>query len=310
MGLYAIVDMPHPHGLTPELVTKAVLGDRLRGGTNGASVIQLRAKGATTAERLAMLNAMAPLCRACDVPLIVNDDLEAARVGPISGIHLGQTDVPKGGIAAVRQQLRSRNDPPMVGLSTHDLSQLRAALRDGDNTLGPSYVALGPVAATRSKANPEPVVGMATLLDACRIADRPLVAIGGLDQSLGCTAHAYGTTHVAMIGALVAPTPAEIESRAIELAKAFASACRLLSLSEVVEQVPAYTASQLTELTHWCDDLGVLASMGLPARFRPIVDGSTIRFRPSDVIDLMQAANGGNPTPDATRLTLISRGRP
>src|SRR5690606_20691773 len=77
-GLYALVDVPHAHGLEPAEVAAAVLGDRTLGGRDGASVVQLRAKSATTAERVKWARAMAEPCRAAGVPLVVDDDLAAA----------------------------------------------------------------------------------------------------------------------------------------------------------------------------------------------------------------------------------------
>src|SRR5690606_16466741 len=113
--------------------TRAVLGERLGGGTLGAGAVQLRAKAATTAERVAMLQAMAPLCQRAEVPLFVNDDVDAALAGipGVSGVHLGQDDPGARDVASLRVRAARAGRPLAIGLSTHDLRQLREAGRQG-----------------------------------------------------------------------------------------------------------------------------------------------------------------------------------
>jgi thiamine-phosphate pyrophosphorylase len=320
-GLYAIVDVPDPQGLSPEAMTRAVLGDRLEGGRDGASVVQLRAKHATTEERVRWLAQLVPLCRAAGAICIVDDDIEAALAGDADGVHLGQADEGADDVAAVRAQAAARgrgaarlhpanawpsDDAPRehaeplgtagepspgsphrsfsIGLSTHDLGQLRAAGRQS-----PDYLALGPVAPTRSKANPEPVVGFSGLLDGCRVASRPLVAIGGLDLVGGCRAIEAGAAAVAVIGALRAESPAVVRERAIALARAFRAAAAPLPLDEVCRRIPVLEPELLAELARWGDALGVHLGLGLPARFGPRMHDGRPLYRPCDVIDLVYA---------------------
>lgn len=277
-GLYAIVDLPDPHGHAAAELTRAVLGGRGRGGA-GASVVQLRAKSATTRERITMLESMAPLCEAAASLLVINDDIDAAIAGPAGGLHLGQGDLGADDL----QELRSRMRPGSVlGLSTHDRGQLQAACQQK-----PNYVALGPIAPTVSKQNADPVVGFPGLLEGCRLATRPVVAIGGLDQASGSKAIELGASSVALIGALRHERLAEIESRAVGIAEAFERASAPLPFEQVCAAIPVFEAEQLLEIARWSDDLALLIGMGLPARFRPIHDGTTARYRPCDLLDLL-----------------------
>ena len=286
-GLYAIVDHPDPHGLSIEAVTAAVLADRLRGGSAGAAVVQLRAKHATTDQRVEMLETMAPLCRQANVPLFINDDLEAALRGPeiLSGLHLGQGDPGADDLDRLRNEAARRGRPHLqIGLSTHSLPQLRAA-----NAQRPDYLAFGPIAPTRSKQDPDPVVGLEGLLDACRLASRPLVAIGGIDRAIGVEAIVRGAAAVAVIGALQGPTPKAIENRARDLAEALRQAAEPLDLDQVAAAVPVLPVEQLEQLAAWADDVGMHIELGLPARFRPSAVDGVVRYRHSDVLDLMLA---------------------
>lgn len=284
-GLYAIVDAPHPHGLSPAQVTQAVLAERLEGGELGAAVVQLRAKRATTAERIAWATSMLGPCRRARVPLFVNDDLEAALASGAHGVHLGQGDPDVGDLAQVRARARAAGRPDLqIGVSTHDLGQLRGALRER-----PDYLAFGPVAPTRTKLDPDPVVGISGLADACRIASRPVVAIGGMDAARGEAAIEVGAAAIAVIGALTRPDAASIRSVAVTLARRWRAAAAPLGLDEVAQRIPVLPRALLEELAHWGDSLGVQVELGLPARFRPLIVDGRPQYRPSDVVDLLQA---------------------
>jgi thiamine-phosphate pyrophosphorylase len=287
-GLYAIVDWPHARGLAVAEVTEAVLGTRLTGGDVGADMVQLRAKSATTQERRELLGQMVEPCRRAGARLWVNDDVEA-RVAGVHGVHLGRDDPGADDIASVRSNARPDADAPQIGLSTHNLTQLREASRQR-----PDYVAFGPVLPTGSKDNPDPVVGLAGLTDACRLASVPLVAIGGLGPESGARAIEAGAQWVAVIGALLGDTVGEIRERAEVLSLAFARAAQPMSIEAVSEAIPVLPPEQLADLAAWADSLGLHVELGLPARFRPWVDDAGAWYRPSDVLDL-QFALGKDP---------------
>src|SRR4030095_16584138 len=98
---------------------------------------------------------------------------------------------------------------------------------------------------TPSKAQPDPPVGFAGLLDACRTAARPLVAIGGLDATAraravarGARARAVelGASAVAVIGALIARSAEDTAVRARDLARALEVAAAPLDLDAVARR--------------------------------------------------------------------------
>lgn len=165
-GLYAIVDLDflRLRGLEPLPFAEAVLAAR-------PGALQLRAKSAGARDTLALLRALQARAAPLGVPLFANDRPDLALLAGCHGVHLGQDDL---SLADTR-----RLAPALaLGVSTHDLDQLEAALRER-----PAYVALGPVFPTASKRNPEPVVGLALLAEAarrCQARGVPLVAIGGL----------------------------------------------------------------------------------------------------------------------------------
>jgi thiamine-phosphate diphosphorylase len=108
------------------------------------------------------------------------------------GVHLGQTDLP---LAAARAVAGGRL---WIGISTHDLDQVRAALAGGADYLG-----YGPVFATATKANPDPVQGIAKLREATALAGgTPVVAIGGITPAHVDEVYGAGAAAVCAIGAV------------------------------------------------------------------------------------------------------------
>lgn len=166
-GLYAIadVDFLRSLGVPPLLFAEAVLAAR-------PAVLQLRAKSDPPRDVVELLRALRPICDRYRVPLFANDRPDLAVLAGCDGVHVGQEDL------EVRD-VRDFAPSLLVGVSTHNPLQLEEAL-----AAEPDYVAYGPVFATASKANPDPVVGLSGLHAAgSRARERgiPIVAIGGID---------------------------------------------------------------------------------------------------------------------------------
>ena len=105
--------------------------------------------------------------------LWVDDRADLAALLPVAGLHLGQRDLPP---AAARPLV---GDGVWIGRSTHDEAELNAAAADPEVDV----VAVGPVFPTAGKERPDPVVGLEFVRRARRATDKPLVAIGGIDET-------------------------------------------------------------------------------------------------------------------------------
>lgn len=127
--------------------------------------------------------------------LIVNDRADIAALAGAGGTHVGQDDLDV-------ESARVMCPPPMwVGVSTHSLDQLaQAALTSAD------YIAFGPIFPTRTKANPDPVVGLDMLRQARRLTTKPLVAIGGITAEYAAEVFAAGADCVAVVRDVLAAT--------------------------------------------------------------------------------------------------------
>lgn len=121
-------------------------------------------------------------------------DLAACFAGSVAGVHLGQRDLPPWAVRAVL------GDRPRIGLSCHGVEQVQAA--DADPHV--DWVAIGPVFATSSKVNPDPVVGVDGVRAARVATSKPLVAIGGLGAERIPEVLAAGADSAVVLGALAA----------------------------------------------------------------------------------------------------------
>ena len=182
--LYAIVD-PLDTGRSAEDLAVALLA-------GGARLLQLRLKDASSRDLLAAARILRALTARAGALLLVNDRPDVAVAVHADGVHLGQDDLP---VAAARTVL---GPGAVVGVSTHDVAQARAAATDGAD-----YVGVGPVFATATKRGALPPRGL-ELVRAVRDAiPLPLVAIGGITPETAADVRAAGADAVAMIGALV-----------------------------------------------------------------------------------------------------------
>jgi thiamine-phosphate pyrophosphorylase len=168
-GLYPIVDVDSLQELGKAPLAVVEFAERVL--LAKPPLLQLRAKHSGARDTLALLRALKPLCARAGVKLIANDRADLAALAQCDGVHIGQEDLPLSVVRLIAPGL-------LVGVSTHNLDQLGAALAET-----PDYVALGPVFGTLSKERPEPLVGVALLGEAhqaTRAAGIPLVAIGGI----------------------------------------------------------------------------------------------------------------------------------
>lgn len=179
--LYAIADAAfgNPVSLSRELF----LG--------GARLVQIRNKHASARDLLEQVIAVLEFAPS-DSRVIVNDRADVALIAGAGGVHVGQGDLPP---HLARRILPASQ---IVGCSTHSLEQaLRAATAPVD------YIAAGPVFATSTKSDADPVIGLDGLREICSRAGKPVVAIGGITRENAADVFACGAASVAVISDLL-----------------------------------------------------------------------------------------------------------
>jgi thiamine-phosphate pyrophosphorylase len=126
------------------------------------------------------------------VKLIMNDRADLCLAAGFDGLHVGQDDL------SPESARRIIGPARWLGVSTHNPEQLAEADRTSAD-----YLAIGPVFATASKANPDPVVGLAGVRRARELTRKPLVAIGGITRANARSVIEAGADAVAVISDLL-----------------------------------------------------------------------------------------------------------
>ena len=126
------------------------------------------------------------------IRLIMNDRADLCLAAEFDGVHVGQDDLSP---ESVRKIIGAER---WLGVSTHNPEQVREA----DQTPA-DYIAIGPVFATGSKLNPDPVVGIGGIRRARALTRKPLVAIGGITRQNCRALIDAGADSVAVISDLI-----------------------------------------------------------------------------------------------------------
>ena len=153
----------------------------------GVQLIQYRDKHSSSASLLRTARRLVTLSASLNFRLIINDRADIAALSGAAGVHVGQDDLP---VEAARKICGPSS---MIGISTHNLGQFRAAIATSAD-----YIAVGPIFPTATKQNPDPVVGLDFIRQARRLTTKPLVAIGGITAERAAEVFAAGADSVAV----------------------------------------------------------------------------------------------------------------
>src|SRR5579862_2614206 len=188
--LYAIVDSS-AHESTQDLLAYV---DELVAG--GCTLLQYRNKSGNARVMLEQARELRRLSRAGapapHVRLMMNDRADLCLAAGFDGVHVGQDDLSPESVRGIIGPDR------WLGVSTHNPEQLREA-----DLTSADYLAVGPVFATSSKDNPDPVIGLEGVRRARQLTRKPLVAIGGITRTNAVSVIAAGADSVAVISDLL-----------------------------------------------------------------------------------------------------------
>ena len=154
----------------------------------GVRLIQYRNKSSSGRELFEASRELAKYLNPIGVQFVVNDRADVAVLAGAGGVHVGQDDL------GVEQARRVVGEGKWVGISTHNAGQFRSALETSAD-----YIAVGPIFATGSKENPDPVVGVGFVRETRAMTDRPIVAIGGITLERAAEVIEAGADSMAII---------------------------------------------------------------------------------------------------------------
>jgi thiamine-phosphate pyrophosphorylase len=168
----------------------------------GVRLLQYRNKRASARELFESSTKLVSLLAPLKVSVVVNDRADVAALAGADGVHVGQEDL---GVEEARQVVGTEK---LVGVSTHNLEQFqRAAASSAD------YIAVGPIFATGTKLNPDPVVGTEFIRKVRLLTDKPIVAVGGITLERTPEIIESGADSVAVISDILAATEPGMRAR-------------------------------------------------------------------------------------------------
>jgi len=173
----------------------------------GVDMIQVRAKELTHPQRVKLSLIVVGVASQHNVPVIINDDIDAAFEAGADGVHLGQEDW-----AAIPRATRVKRLASMriVGISTHSLEQALAAERDGAD-----YIGVGPIFATATKPGVKPV-GVGLIQQVRERVATPFFAIGGITQENVAQVLEAGAMRIAVVSAILSAPDVAAAARAFK----------------------------------------------------------------------------------------------
>jgi thiamine-phosphate pyrophosphorylase len=189
--LYGILDLRY---VSPANVERVAL-QMMEGGVD---LLQLRAKNHSEAEIERLAARLAPITESAGIPLILNDCPQLVPAVGAQGAHVGQEDF---SVADARWRAGRALGPgvtlPIIGKSTHSLSQAAAAEQEGAD-----YIGFGPLFATPTKPG-RPAIGLQEVREAQAQARIPIFCIGGIKLHNLETVIAAGARRVVIVSAIL-----------------------------------------------------------------------------------------------------------
>jgi thiamine-phosphate pyrophosphorylase len=168
----------------------------------GVDVVQMREKKMPHDELVSLGFALKDCCHKKRVLFIVNDDPVLAHEINADGVHLGQEDMIHFSIPATRRILGKNK---IIGVSTHSLEQFKHA-----HDLDVDYIAFGPLFSTQTKSY---AIGTKDLPEVMRVAQKPVVCIGGIGQTNIKEVLDLGVRNIAVIRQIMQADDCECAAR-------------------------------------------------------------------------------------------------
>lgn len=196
-GLYAIADP----SVRPDLPLPELCGRLARAG---ASVVQLRWKGASARELLAVAREALPLVHGAGAALVINDRADLALLAGADGVHVGAEDL---SVAEVRELVGDRLS---IGATVRDLVGAQAAAQAGAD-----HVGFGPVFPTSTKVVDASPRGLELLREVCAGSPIPVVAIAGIGLENIAEVASCGAAAAAVVSDLLRAESIEARAEAL-----------------------------------------------------------------------------------------------
>ena len=176
------------------------LSDAVKEAVNGgATMIQLREKNMSDDE----LKKEALLIKdSCNVPLIIDNNIEVCKAVGADGVHVGQDDMP------VKEARKILGPDYIIGATAHNVSEAIQAEKDGADYLG-----VGAAFGSSTKNDAKKIVSLEEYKKITQAVSIPVVAIGGINDTNIMKLKGLGLSGVAVVSAIFAKDDIEKATR-------------------------------------------------------------------------------------------------
>jgi thiamine-phosphate pyrophosphorylase len=189
--LYGILDLGYVNPDQVEHVTERLI-------EGGVDIIQLRAKGHDEEAVEAFALRIISLTDSAQVPLILNDHPALVPSIGARGAHVGQDDFDvQDARWRAGRALAGEGDLPLIGKSTHSVTQALLAVEQGAD-----YIGFGPLFATATKPG-RPAIGLDDIAEVHSAVDLPIFCIGGIKQENLTQVLDAGARRVVVVSAIL-----------------------------------------------------------------------------------------------------------
>lgn len=196
MLLYGITDRSWLNGRTLSEVVKESL-------EGGVTILQIREKDIDEKNFLEEAKEIKKICEKFNVPLIINDNVEIAKMVDADGVHLGQDDMD------IEEARKILGPEKIIGITAKTIEQAKEAQMKGADYLGS-----GAIYTSGTKQNAKRLT-VENLKAICASVEIPVVAIGGLTYDNIDVLKDSGISGIAVVSAIYAST--DIKTDTIKL---------------------------------------------------------------------------------------------
>lgn len=170
----------------------------------GATVVQLREKFIDDDKFLEIARELQKVTKKYNIPLIINDNVNIAKIIDAEGVHIGQSD------ETLEEARKILGKDKIIGVSVGSLEEAEKAEKGGADYLG-----IGAVFFTGSKKDINKPLGLENLKKIAESVKIPTVAIGGIHLDNVKEVMASGVDGVAVISEILGKEDIENASRTL-----------------------------------------------------------------------------------------------
>ena len=170
----------------------------------GVTFVQLREKHLDQTHFLEEAKDLKMLCKAYNVPFVINDNVDIALEMDADGVHVGQSDMEADDVRKIL------GEDKILGVSAQTVEQAVLAEK-----MGADYLGVGAVFSTSTKKDAS-AISKERVKAICEAVHIPVIAIGGITADNILTLKGSGICGIAVVSAIFAAKDIEAATKVLK----------------------------------------------------------------------------------------------